>query len=49
MSPMKRRFERMCALLAARRCFNAGQTIDQIAKSAKRSKSTIRRWLKVTA
>jgi len=42
-------YRRICALLAARNCFNAGQTVEQIASSAKKHPSTIRRWLKVTA
>lgn len=43
------KYQRICALLAARNCFDAGQTIKEIAASAKKSPSTIRRWLKVTA
>lgn len=42
-------YRRICALLATRNCFNAGQTVKAIAASAKRSPNTIRRWLKVTA
>ena len=34
-------------MLAARNCFNSGMSINQIAKQAKKSPSTIRRWLKV--
>ena len=41
-------YQRICALLAARNCSNAGQTVSEIAKSAKKSPSTIRRWLKVS-
>ena len=42
-------YRRLCQLLAARNCFNAGQTVKDIAASAKRSETTIRRWLKVTS
>lgn len=41
-------FERICALAAARQCYEAGQSVEQIAKSAERSTPTIRKWLKVT-
>lgn len=40
--------QRICALLAARNCRNAGQSVKEIAASAKKSITTIRRWLKVT-
>jgi len=43
---VKLSFKRMCALLAAKRCYEAGQSVRQIAKSAGKSPSTIRRWLK---
>ena len=39
-------FDRMCALLAARQCYHAGQTVRQIAASARKSQSTVRRWLR---
>ena len=35
-------------MVAARRCYEAGQSIAQIAASAKKSKSTIVRWIKLT-
>jgi len=35
------------SILAARRCYNAGQTVKQIAESAGKSPATIRRWLKI--
>lgn len=38
-------FERICAIIAAVRCLNAGQTFDEIANSAKVHPSTIRRWV----
>ena len=38
--------QRICTLLAARRCYNAGQSVKEIAKSAGKSVSTIYRWLK---
>jgi hypothetical protein len=41
-------YHRMTALLAARNCFNAGATVAEIAASAKKHPSTIRRWLKIT-
>lgn len=46
MSPILRRFERACNRLAAKRCRDAGQTVTEIALSAKRSQTTIRRWLR---
>jgi len=42
------KYQRICALLAARNCYNAGQSVKEIAASAKKSISTIYRWLKVT-
>jgi transposase len=47
---MKRRsqFELMIDALAARNCFDAGACVADIAKQAKVSVSTIRRWLAVT-
>jgi transposase len=40
------RYARICMLLAASRCYAAGQTVAQIAEGAKKSPSTIRRWLR---
>ena len=40
-------FTKLCSMLAARRCYNSGQTVAQIAKSAGKSEATIRRWLTV--
>ncbi|MDR3638630.1 MAG: hypothetical protein P4L84_32795 [Isosphaeraceae bacterium] len=39
-------FNDICNILAARRCWNAGQSLTEIARSAKRSKSTIRNWIR---
>ena len=39
-------FCEVCATLAVVNCHNSGQSTSQIAKSAKRTPSTIRRWLK---
>ena len=39
-------FKKICAMLAARRCYEAGQSVAEIAKSAGRSKVVICRWLK---
>jgi hypothetical protein len=41
-------FQRICTLLAARRCYDAGQSVSDIATSAKRCPATVRRWLKAT-
>ncbi len=38
-------FEKMVAMLAARCCYESGQSVAQIAKSAKKSEATIRQWL----
>lgn len=35
-------------MAAARRCFEGGQSVGQIARSAKKSPSTVRRWLRTT-
>ena len=43
---MRLNFRKMCALLAAKRCYESGQSVQQIAKSSGKSRSTIRRWLK---
>ena len=39
-------FQKMCTLLAAKQCYEAGQSVAQIAASAKVSAATVRRWLK---
>ena len=39
-------FQKMCAMLAAKNCYEDGQEISEIAKSAKKSPAVIRRWLK---
>ena len=41
-------FYHICELLAARQCYNAGQSVKEIARSAKKTPSTIYRWLLVT-
>lgn len=38
-------FQRMCAMLAAKNCYESGQSVKQIALSAKKSPKIIRRWL----
>lgn len=38
-------FGLICAIIAAKRCQKAGHSIERIARSAKVSPSTIRRWL----
>lgn len=38
--------DRVCSVLAARRCRNEGQSVAQIAASAKVHPSTVYRWLK---
>lgn len=43
---MKITWHRVCSLLAAKNCYESGVTIKAIAQSAKKSQSTIRRWLK---
>lgn len=42
------KYKQICKLLAARRCFDAGQSVKDIATSAKKSTTTIRRWLRTT-
>lgn len=42
----KTMYVRMIQYLAARSCYDAGQSIQEIAASANKSPSTIRRWLK---
>jgi len=39
-------FKHICSILAAVRCLNAGQTVAQVAASAKVSTQTIYGWLK---
>jgi transposase len=43
---MSASFTKMASTLAAVRCLNAGQSFAQVASSAKRHPSTIKRWLK---
>ena len=38
-------FDHICSVAAARRCYDAGQSVAEIAKAAKKSESTIRKWL----
>jgi len=40
-----KQFENMCSYLAAFYCYEAGQSIKEIAESAGVSESTVRRWL----
>jgi transposase len=40
------RYAKICAMIAARRCYDSGLTVAEIAKQAKKSENTIRRWLK---
>lgn len=42
------RFKRVCELLAARRCYEAGQSPRRIAGSAGVHVSTIYRWLRIS-
>jgi transposase len=46
MTLKKTMYVRMIQCLAARHCYAAGQSIQEIAASANKSPSTIRRWLK---
>jgi hypothetical protein len=39
------KFKDMVARAAAARCFNSGQSVEQIARSAKKKPATIRGWL----
>lgn len=43
---MRITFASICAMAAARGCYDSGMTVAQIAAQAKRSPSTIRRWIK---
>ena len=38
-------FQRICALMAAKNCYESGQSVAEIAASANKSPATIRRWL----
>lgn len=38
-------FAQVCNTLAAARCLNAGQSLEEVAKAAGRSPATILRWL----
>lgn len=42
------KFNRICSMLAARRCFDSGATVAHLAERAGVSASTIRRWLRAT-
>ena len=44
-----REYTKLCTIIAARRCRNAGQSIKEIAKSARVSSSTVYRWLRMSA
>lgn len=39
-------FFTICSMLAAARCYHAGQSVKTIALAAGRSETTIRRWIK---
>jgi transposase len=41
-------FVHICEMIAARQCWDSGQSTRQIAESAARSPATIRRWIKQT-
>jgi transposase-like protein len=43
---MKPTFQEMCTVLAAKNCYESGQSVAQIAASAKKSHTVVRRWLK---
>ena len=40
------KFADICNRLAAARCFAGGQSVEAIARSAKKPEATIRRWLR---
>ena len=42
------KFVRMCAMLAARNCYENGATVAQLAGDAGVSKATVYRWLRKT-
>jgi transposase len=43
---MKLNYEKICKMLAAKNCYESGMSVKEIARQAKVSTSTIRRWLK---
>jgi len=43
---MKFTFKRMCAMLAARNCYESGMSVKTIAGQAKVSERVVRKWLK---
>lgn len=45
---VKLTWPRMATLIAARQCFEAGQSVNEIAGSAKLPPSRVRRWLRST-
>ena len=47
-TPRPTRLVHMINCLAARRCFDAGQSVQSIASQAHRNPRTVRRWLTVT-
>jgi transposase len=42
------KFEKVCAMLAAKHCYLSGTSVKEIAKQANKSPSTIYKWLKIT-
>lgn len=42
------KFEHICKLAAARRCYASGQSVKDIAKSAGVTTATVYRWLRAT-
>jgi transposase len=45
---MSKGFERICSIIAARQCYDSGQSLTQIATSAKVSKLTVKRWIETS-
>lgn len=43
-----RDFNWVASVMAVGQCYEAGYSLTEIAESAKRSKSTIRRWVRLT-
>lgn len=41
-------FVALCAMIAVRRGFNAGQSVQELATLAGVSQTTVRRWLRTT-
>jgi transposase-like protein len=39
-------YEKICIMLAAKNCYESGMPIKEIARQAKVSISTVRRWLR---